>query len=785
MPPERTAPPDHVDRAQPSATGQTSDDFYLSLEGQAYDAVVRDYNVVKVPYYFLDRWVPLMGASAALLTIAFRQLAFVSRCKEDLGEIPMRATLRDLSRWCGQSFQHVRRLMDKAAYLPWFVRAPDGPLGAHFGKRSETPKYLVRIEIPLVPDDQARLWNYLAARAPKDDEGWLGLLHRALAAKEDALDPDAARPSAPSSIHEMVRQLRDASQPLTPEIDLACVELHKRWVGTNFSLISHYFLRTWLPDLTPGLGLLVAWARRRAQSPGSAHASGSVRFPGWNTLAKAIGVSTKTVQRWLTDQSAYPHTSSFLTLTESIAGAGVVEVRASDDWRIAGRSVRITPQTEIEGAVEEGDFVHVTGVAGDDGTLIAERIDLANWSNDERGFSRDLSFEVRLSEPIHPKDQKRYETLLAEGMPDVGGQLTSPEGGQAGPLGHWTYSDKEWTNRDKGTKGDNRAGTESDKDRIKGDNLGPRNDRPTSKDDKGWTRGDRGGAKGDPIGKKSDALRGSEENPEDLIPRGVKRRPTAGSADEGSESSPDVVAVTDTHWDIDHILTESAVTGRHRRAVLAGWPSNQTPFIAWLLWGLSAADIFAPALHAAKRLQQGDPPPKAFLRLAQVPAGRLARWLRDGDDEVPHDLIPVLQELRENGALERLVSLSGMISEVVRAREAEGDGAGRREGESPPWGGPDETCDTVVTVDGTTAKRVWASALGQLQIQAPRASFETWIRGSELIHYDAGEFVVGVQNPYARDWLDDRLKSAVQRVLTGIAGRSIRVRFVVCEALSG
>jgi len=42
-----------------------------------------------------------------------------------------------------------------------------------------------------------------------------------------------------------------------------------------------------------------------------------------------------------------------------------------------------------------------------------------------------------------------------------------------------------------------------------------------------------------------------------------------------------------------------------------------------------------------------------------------------------------------------------------------------------------------------------------------------------------GTFVIGVQNAYARDWLEDRLTSTVRRVLTSIVGRSVEVRFVV------
>jgi chromosomal replication initiator protein len=79
------------------------------------------------------------------------------------------------------------------------------------------------------------------------------------------------------------------------------------------------------------------------------------------------------------------------------------------------------------------------------------------------------------------------------------------------------------------------------------------------------------------------------------------------------------------------------------------------------------------------------------------------------------------------------------------------------------------------------AEQAWQAALGQLQMDLPKASFDTWVRGAELITYEDGAFVIGVQNAYARDWLDSRLSSTITRLLTGIMNRSVSVRFVVWQ----
>ncbi len=77
------------------------------------------------------------------------------------------------------------------------------------------------------------------------------------------------------------------------------------------------------------------------------------------------------------------------------------------------------------------------------------------------------------------------------------------------------------------------------------------------------------------------------------------------------------------------------------------------------------------------------------------------------------------------------------------------------------------------------AERAWQSALTQLQMEMPKASFDTWVRDSRIVNYDEGTFTVAVSNAYARDWLESRLASTVTRMLVGMMDREVSVRFVV------
>ncbi len=80
------------------------------------------------------------------------------------------------------------------------------------------------------------------------------------------------------------------------------------------------------------------------------------------------------------------------------------------------------------------------------------------------------------------------------------------------------------------------------------------------------------------------------------------------------------------------------------------------------------------------------------------------------------------------------------------------------------------------------AEQAWQSVLGQLQMEMPRASFDTWVRDTRPITYDNGTLTVGVRNAYARDWLESRLASTVNRLLIGILDSNVSVNFVVSQA---
>jgi chromosomal replication initiator protein len=80
------------------------------------------------------------------------------------------------------------------------------------------------------------------------------------------------------------------------------------------------------------------------------------------------------------------------------------------------------------------------------------------------------------------------------------------------------------------------------------------------------------------------------------------------------------------------------------------------------------------------------------------------------------------------------------------------------------------------------AEQAWQSVLAQLQMDMPRASYDTWVRDTRPMAYDNGLITVGVRNAYARDWLESRLATTVNRLLIDVLNSNVAVKFIVSNA---
>ena len=80
---------------------------------------------------------------------------------------------------------------------------------------------------------------------------------------------------------------------------------------------------------------------------------------------------------------------------------------------------------------------------------------------------------------------------------------------------------------------------------------------------------------------------------------------------------------------------------------------------------------------------------------------------------------------------------------------------------------------------GGSAKEVWRAVLGDLQLQLPRPTFETWLKSTEGVSENGQAFVVEVPSAFTVEWLEKRMFHTLQRTLEKVAGYPLQLKLQV------
>ncbi len=75
----------------------------------------------------------------------------------------------------------------------------------------------------------------------------------------------------------------------------------------------------------------------------------------------------------------------------------------------------------------------------------------------------------------------------------------------------------------------------------------------------------------------------------------------------------------------------------------------------------------------------------------------------------------------------------------------------------------------------------WKATLGELELQMTKATFNTWLKDARLLDCERDDYVIGVRNDYAKDWLENRLHDTIGRTLSAIVGQKVGLRFEVAK----
>ncbi len=88
---------------------------------------------------------------------------------------------------------------------------------------------------------------------------------------------------------------------------------------------------------------------------------------------------------------------------------------------------------------------------------------------------------------------------------------------------------------------------------------------------------------------------------------------------------------------------------------------------------------------------------------------------------------------------------------------------------------------TALTANG---EYLWQSCLVELENRFSKPIFEMWIKPMRVERLSTDEVTLTVQNAFAKDWAENRLKTTIVATLAEVIGSPISVRFVIDESQS-
>ena len=82
-------------------------------------------------------------------------------------------------------------------------------------------------------------------------------------------------------------------------------------------------------------------------------------------------------------------------------------------------------------------------------------------------------------------------------------------------------------------------------------------------------------------------------------------------------------------------------------------------------------------------------------------------------------------------------------------------------------------------IDISGHEQAWEMVTSQLRLEMSKAVFESWVQPLTPLGLLNGTFRLGTTNPYVRDWVENRLKNQITRLLEGLYNQEIQLRIEV------
>lgn len=81
-----------------------------------------------------------------------------------------------------------------------------------------------------------------------------------------------------------------------------------------------------------------------------------------------------------------------------------------------------------------------------------------------------------------------------------------------------------------------------------------------------------------------------------------------------------------------------------------------------------------------------------------------------------------------------------------------------------------------------TVQELWATALGELQVQVTPANYETWLRGTIGVSFQDQTLTIGVSSTFAKEWLHKRLSPLIRKTVSRVVGGDTEVAFLIVSS---
>ncbi len=78
-----------------------------------------------------------------------------------------------------------------------------------------------------------------------------------------------------------------------------------------------------------------------------------------------------------------------------------------------------------------------------------------------------------------------------------------------------------------------------------------------------------------------------------------------------------------------------------------------------------------------------------------------------------------------------------------------------------------------------TPQEIWETALGELQVQVSKPNYRTWFKKTVGLSYRDNQFIIGVPNTFAAEYLEKNQRSLIEKALIGLTSSGVQVVFQV------